>query len=159
MSRRARWGLAGCLLLIAAGSVAWFVARNRIYPAGVDARADIREAEHKAAKQHKRILVVFGAEWCYDCHVLDRAFRRPAVASMLAESYELVNVDVGAGDKNQDLMKEYQVPMEQGIPAMAILESDGRLIYSQKNGEFENARRLTVEALVEFLSKWKLGAS
>src|ERR1700730_13796372 len=152
MSRRPWWRLAGSLLLFAAGGVAWFVAQTRISPAGVDARCDIRQAEQRASRQHKRVLVVFGAEWCYDCHVLDRAFKRPEVASVLSENYELVHVDVGAGDKNQDLMKECQVPMQQGIPAIAILESGGRLIYSQKNGEFEKARRLTSAALVDFLN-------
>jgi thioredoxin 1 len=144
---------------MAAAGGTWYWSQPSIYPAGVDARVEIRQAEQDAAKKHKRILLVFGANWCYDCHVLDRAFRHPEVASVLAENYELVHVDVGAGDKNQDLMKEYGVPMEQGIPAIAILESDGRPIYSQKNGEFENARRLTPEVLVVFLSKWKVKTS
>jgi hypothetical protein len=77
---------------------------------------------------------------------------------VLAENYEVVHVDVGAGDKNQDLMTEYHVPMDQGIPSVAILESDGTLIYSQKDGEFENTRRLTVEKLLDFLEEWKLKA-
>lgn len=48
-----------------------------LYPANVDARAEIKEAEEHAAKDHKRVLLVFGANWCGDCHVLDRAFHRP----------------------------------------------------------------------------------
>jgi hypothetical protein len=77
---------------------------------------------------------------------------------VLSENYEVVHVDVGAGDKNQDLVTEYQVPRDEGIPSAAILESDGTLIFSQKNSEFENARRLTVEGLLDFLEKWELKA-
>ena len=33
-----------------------------------------------AAKDHKRVILVFGANWCYDCHVLDMAFHRPDFA-------------------------------------------------------------------------------
>ncbi len=128
---------------------------KNIYPADVDARAEIREAEEKAAKDHKRVLIVFGANWCYDCHVLDMAFQRPDLAPVLAASYEVVHVDIGEGNKNQDLMKDFQVPMQKGIPALAVLESTGNLVVSQKNGEFENARAMTPEALLEFLNKWK----
>ena len=88
------------------------------------------------------MLVVFGANWCYDCHVLDLAFHRPDVAGVLQQNFEVVHVDVGEGDKNQDLMQQYQVPMKQGIPAIAVLDSDGKLLYSQKGGEFEKARAL-----------------
>jgi thioredoxin 1 len=62
---------------------------------------------------------------------------------------------VGEGDKNQDIMKQYEVPMARGIPAIAVLESDGKLLYSQKGGEFEKARALGPEDLVAFLNKWK----
>ena len=128
---------------------------KNIYPADVDARAEIKEAEEKAAKDHKRVLIVFGANWCYDCHVLDMAFQRPDLAPVLAASYELVHVDIGEGNKNQDLMKDFQVPMQKGIPALAVLESTGKLVVSQKNGEFEHARAMTPEALLEFFNEWK----
>jgi hypothetical protein len=128
---------------------------KNIYRADVDALAEIKEAEEKAAKANKRLLIVFGANWCYDCHVLDMAFQRPDLAPVLAASYEVVHVDIGEGNKNQDLMKDYQVPMKKGIPALAVLESTGKLVISQKHGEFENARAMTPEALLEFLNKWK----
>jgi hypothetical protein len=64
-------------------------------------------------------------------------------------------VDIGEGDRNQDLMKEYEVPPERGIPAAAVLDSEGKLLYSQKHGEFEKARTLGPEDLLEFLNKWK----
>jgi thioredoxin 1 len=128
---------------------------KNIYHADVDAQAEIKEAEEKAAKDHKRVLIVFGANWCYDCHVLDMAFQRPDLAAVLAASYEVVHVDIGEGNKNQDLMKDFQVPMQKGIPALAVLESTGKLVVSQKNGEFEHARAMTPEALLEFFNEWK----
>ena len=129
--------------------------KKDLYPANANARAEIKEAEEKAARERKRILLVFGANWCYDCHVLDLAFHRPDFASAMA-SYEVVHVDIGPdGQKNGDLAKEFQVPLDEGIPALAVLEGDGKLVVSQKNGEFEDARSLTPEALLEFLNRWK----
>jgi thioredoxin 1 len=129
--------------------------KKNIYPADADAHAEIKEAEEKAAAGHKRVVLVFGANWCYDCHVLDLAFHRPDFAAVMA-SYEVVHVDLGPDEmKNADLVKEFDVPLNKGIPALAVIESDGKLVVSQKNGEFEDARSMTPEAVVEFLNKWK----
>jgi thioredoxin 1 len=129
--------------------------KKDLYPSGVDAHAEIKEALQHASKEHKRVLVVFGANWCYDCHVLDLAFHRSDIEPVLKRSYEVVHVDVGEGNKNQDLMTRYQVPMARGIPGLAVLDSDGKLLFSQKNGEFEKARALAPEDLLQFLNKWK----
>jgi thiol:disulfide interchange protein len=126
-----------------------------IYSASADARAEIKAALEKAAPEHKRVIVVFGANWCFDCHALDKAFHRPEVAPIIAANYEVVHVDIGRGEKNQDLMAKYEVPMKRGIPGLAVLDAGGKLIYSQKNGEFENARSLSPEDVVAFLNKWK----
>ena len=130
--------------------------KKDIYPANADAHAEIREAEEKAAKEHKRLLLVFGANWCFDCHVLDLAFQRPELAPILAANYEVVHVDLGPDEhKNADLVQQYEIPLDKGIPALAVAGSDGKLIVSQKNGEFEDTRGLTPEFLAEFLNKWK----
>ena len=128
-----------------------------IYAPGLDAQAEIKQALALAAKQHKNVIVVFGANWCYDCHVLDLAFHRPDLAGVLQRNYEVVHVDVGEGDKNQDIMQQYHVPMKKGIPALAVLDSNGKLLYSQQGGEFEKARSLAPQDLLAFLNKWKPG--
>jgi Thioredoxin-like len=128
---------------------------KNIYPADADAHADLKAAEENAASRHKRVLLIFGANWCYDCHVLDLAFHRPDFASVMA-SYEVVHVDLGVDEKkNADLVKQFDAPLNKGIPVLAVAESDGKLVVSQQNGEFEDARSLTPEALLEFLNKWK----
>jgi thioredoxin 1 len=127
----------------------------KLYPAAQHARQEIHEALARALAGHKRVLVVFGADWCYDCHVLDKAFQRADIAPVLKANFEVVHVDVGEGDKNQDLMNEYQVPMSRGIPGVAVLDPDGKLVYSHKNGEFERARALGPEDLLAFLNQWK----
>jgi thiol:disulfide interchange protein len=125
-----------------------------IYPTG-DARQEIHDAIARAGREHKNVLLVFGADWCYDCHVLDKAFRRPDIAAVFNPNYELVNVDIGEGDKNLDVAVEYQVPLNRGVPAAAVLDSTGKLLYSQKNGDWERARALAPQDLLEFLNKWK----
>jgi thioredoxin 1 len=129
--------------------------KKNIYPSDADAHAEIKEAEEKAAIEHRRVLLVFGANWCFDCHVLDLAFHRPDFASAMS-GYEVVHVDLGVDEKkNADVVKQFGVTLDKGIPTLAVVEADGRVVFSQKNGEFEDARSLTPETVLEFLNKWK----
>ncbi|HEY3972679.1 MAG TPA: thioredoxin family protein [Candidatus Sulfotelmatobacter sp.] len=132
--------------------------KKNIYPAEADAHAEIKEAEEKASRGHKRVLLVFGANWCFDCHVLDLAFQRPDLAPVLVANYEVVHVDLGPDEhKNADIVKQFDAVLNKGIPTLAVAESDGTLVVSQKNGEFEDARGLTPDVLLEFLNRWKPG--
>jgi thioredoxin 1 len=130
--------------------------KKDLYPANVDAHAEIKEAEEKAAQEHKRLLLVVGANWCFDCHVLDMAFHNSQLAPVVAANYEVVHIDIGPdGKKNADVLKQFDVSTDKGVPVVVVAESDGKVVFSQKNGEFEDARGLTPEALLEFLNKWK----
>lgn len=128
---------------------------DNLYPPNADAHAEVQQALQKAAKKHKHLLIVFGANWCYDCHVLDRELQSPQVAPTLTANYEVVNVDVGRGGKNRDLLDQYEVSTQHGIPALAVLDSEGKILFSQKHSEFVDARKLTPEDILEFLNKWK----
>jgi thiol:disulfide interchange protein len=95
--------------------------KKDIYPAN----ADIHGAEEKAAAANKRLLLVFGANWCFDCHLLDGAFQRPDIAPVLASNYELMHVDLGPEEqKNADLVRRYEIPLDKGIPVLAIAASN-----------------------------------
>src|SRR5208282_1619000 len=129
---------------------------KNIYPAQADAHEELKEAEERAAAAHKRVLLVFGANWCFDCHVLDLVLHGPDLAPVLVANYEVVHVDLGPDEHtNADLVEQYEIPLNKGIPALAVIDSDGKLVVSQKNGEFEDARGLTADVLLDFLNKWK----
>lgn len=127
-----------------------------LYDGSADARAEIKEALAKASAAHQRVILVFGANWCYDCHVLDQAFHQADVAPILEKNFQVVHVDIGDdGKRNNDLAIQYQVPLAKGIPALAILGPDGKLLYSQRNGEWESARSLDPDEVIAFLNKWR----
>jgi thioredoxin 1 len=129
--------------------------KKDLYPADANAIQEIQEALRAVSKSHKRVMLVFGGNWCYDCHVLDAAFHTPEIAPTLNRNYIVVHVDVGEYNKNLDLAKKYEVPLERGVPAAAVLDSDGKLLVSQKNQEFEKARSMAPEDILAFLNKWK----
>lgn len=129
--------------------------KKDLYPADVDAKKEIGDALKQAATEKKRVLLVFGGNWCYDCHVLDRALHEGSAGRLMKESFLLLHVDIGEGDKNLDLLKKYKVPLEKGVPAVAILGGDGGLLYSSGDGEFEAARKIMKKDLVAFLLRWE----
>jgi Thioredoxin-like len=129
--------------------------KKDIYPVNADVKKEIAEALQGTASSHKRLLLVFGGNWCYDCHVLDEAFHSPEIAPALYKSFDVLHVDIGQMDKNLDIAKQYDIPLNRGVPAIAVLDSDGKLLFSQKRGEFEAARSMTTEDILEFLNKWK----
>src|SRR6185312_1248238 len=130
---------------------------RELYPSNADAHKEIAQALQAAAKDHKRVLLVFGANWCFDCFALDYRFHQPNIEPLVDKNYHVVHVDIGKGDKNLDLAKKYDTPIE-GIPVVAVLNSSGKLLYSQKAHEFSTARSLDPQVIVDFLKTWKPSA-
>jgi thiol:disulfide interchange protein len=128
---------------------------RHIYDETADAHAEVRDALAIAARQHKRVILDFGGNWCGDCQVLDFYFHQQPNDALLNASYVLVDVDIGHYDHNTDLATQYDVPLKRGVPALAVLDSHGRLLYSQKTGEFENMRNMNPTSVTTFLQQWK----
>jgi thiol:disulfide interchange protein len=145
--------IASIVLLIATGTAN--AASPDIYPAPEQAKADIAKAIQAAQSQHKRVLLDFGGNWCPDCHVLDIYFHDPQNKPILDANFVLVHVNIGHKDANLDLAKKYAVPLDKGVPAIAVLSDTGKLLYSQKGGEFEAMRRMQSSAVTQFLAQWR----
>lgn len=129
--------------------------RKDIYPANANAQEEIDTALKNARQDHKRVLLVFGGNWCYDCHVLDRAMHEGTAAEIMKASFELVHVDIGEANKNLDLAEKYRIPVAKGVPALAVLDEEGTILYSSGDGEFEAARAMRKKDLVAFLERWR----
>jgi len=120
------------------------------------AETELKAALAKAAKEHKRVLVVFGGNWCYDCHVLDATFRSKAFATLVDANYVVVHINVGEeGKDNNQLAARLGVALDKGVPSLGVLEPDGTVVYAQKNGEFEATEKIGPADIRAFLEKWK----
>ena len=126
-----------------------------IYPPPEQAQTELTAALHRAAREHKRVLVDFGGNWCADCKVLDYYLHQPENAALLAKNYELVDVNIGEYDRNLALAERFGIPLKRGVQAVAVLDGHGKLLYSQKQGEFEAMRRVDPAAVTQFLMRWR----
>ena len=141
------------LLAMSAGSAR--SAGREIYPDPAQAKADLAAALKSAAAGHKRVILDFGGNWCPDCVVLDSYLHDLANRGILEANFVLVHVNIGMMDANLDLAQQYGVPLNKGVPALAVLSETGKLLYSQKGGEFEAMRRMQSSAVTQFLVQWK----
>jgi len=130
-------------------------AERDIYPAPEQASADLADALKTAAAERRRVILDFGGNWCTDCRVLDIYFHDAANKPILDAHYVLVHINVGRLDQNLDIAERYGVPLKKGVPALAVLNAHGKLLYSQKTGEFEAMRSMESSSVTLFLSRWQ----
>lgn len=145
--------IAVCLLLGAAPAAR--SVQPDIYPAPAQAKTDLAAALAASAASHKRIILDFGGNWCPDCHVLDRYFHDPANLPLLEAGYILVHVNVGRLNENLDIAERYKIPLRKGVPALAVLDEHGQLLYSQTGGEFQAMSGMRSTDVGDFLLRWK----
>jgi len=128
---------------------------KHIYSESTKPKADIAAALAKARREHKRVILDFGGDWCPDCQVLEIYFHQAANAPLLDKHFVLVHVWIGQMDRNIDLAAKYGVPIAKGVPALAVLTPDGKAVYSQRTGQFNDMSHMESKSVTEFLEKWK----
>jgi protein disulfide-isomerase len=142
--------IAALVLFVAATVASAAPAR---YDEASDAKADIAAALAQAARDRVPVLVVFGANWCGDCRVLDAALTGGKSAPLIRSHFKVVKVDVGRFDRNVDIAQSYGVPLKQGIPAVAVLTPGGTVTYATRAGELADARKMGDDGIYAFFRK------
>ena len=132
--------------------------RAPIYDEKADAHRDIAAAIAHAEGSKKNIVLIFGANWCADCHALHAQMHKADLASLIDRSFVIVEVDVGRMDKNLDVAEKFRVPLKRGIPALAVLDSRGNALYAMDQGQFADARSMSYESIKAFFEQWKPNA-
>ncbi len=126
-----------------------------LYASPQESVVELKQAMAKAGREHKRVLVMFGANWCYDCHVLDTTFHSKDFAPLLQQNYVVAHVSIGdEGKDNNDLAQRMGVSVE-GVPVLVILDPDGKVVTAQQHHEFTSTTRIGPEDVRAFLEKYK----
>ncbi len=135
----------------ARGQTAFHVNKD-LYSETASPTADISAALIAARRENKRVLLDFGGNWCGDCQVLDYYYHQSPNAEILATHYVVVHINIGHMDKNTDVAEKYHVPITKGVPALAVLDAHGKLLYAERPKEFERPDPVAITAL---LNRWK----
>jgi thioredoxin 1 len=146
---------AGLLLVLLLAAAPARPANREIYPDPAQAKADLAAALKTAAQSHKRLIVDFGGNWCGDCQVLDIYFHNAQNRPILESNYVLVHINIGRMDENLDIAERYGIPVTLGVPALAVLAENGKILYGQRGGEFSHMGRMESAAVTKFLVQWR----
>lgn len=144
-----RPSLALLLMLFAASSLA----AEGPYDETADARLEVQRALADAATARTSVLVVFGANWCADCKILDMTMKKDPTSALVAREFKVVKVDVGRFDRNVDLATAFGVSLKSGIPAIAILSPRHEVLYATRAGELADARKMGDVGIHEFFRR------
>jgi len=117
-----------------------------------DPEIDLKRTVNLAGKDNRRILLVVGGNWCGWCRALDRQFKQPEIATVLAASYVIMKVNYS--DENGNLLFLQDYPDIEEFPHFYILDAKGKLLHSQPNRAFERGGGYQRDAMVDFLKKW-----
>lgn len=128
-----------------------------LYDEKADAKALIAEAVKKASADNKRVLVMFGGNWCGWCHKLHATFESdPQVKKALLYEYVRVNVDIGKWDKHMDLAEAYGAKLkDSGVPFLTVLDGSGKVVANQETGSLEEGDHHVPAKVLGFLNQWK----
>jgi len=95
----------------------------------------LKEARIKAAKENKKVLVIFHASWCGWCHKMDASLNDSSVKNFFDKNYIITHLTIlesqdkknlenpGADELNKKWGGE-----NQGIPFWVIMDKDGNIL-------------------------------
>ena len=113
----------------------------------------------QAQSGNKRVLLLFGANWCPWCRRLHAALTKDAaIQARLKERFVLVFVDANTrSDKNRNarLLEHYGNPtLEFGLPVFVILDRDGKQLGTRETASLAaDTDAKVVERILGFLKE------
>ena len=113
---------------------------------------DLMQAMRQAREQQRRVLLVFGANWCTDCRKLDTEIKTGALATQLARDFIVVKVDVGRFDHNLDFVNLYPKVIAKGIPSIAVVTARNEIVHVAQGGELADARRMSTAQIAAYFA-------
>jgi thioredoxin-related protein len=137
--------------------------RPSIYDKKADTDVQVAKATERAKRDSKRVLVMFGGDWCGWCHKLHELFASDAeIHGILANDYELVMVDLAAPhaepllERCKSALSKEELQKGVGYPFLSILDGTGKIVTSQRTDPLEEGNHHDPKKVREFLKKWAL---
>ncbi len=126
------------------------------YNEAANADADVVAARTRARKGHKLLLIDLGGNWCLDCRILGGVMATQPLAGWLSARFEVVSVDVGRFDKNQQIQRSFGIQDRlEGVPALLVVNPrSGKLVNAGHVTALADARSLTPQALADWFARW-----
>jgi hypothetical protein len=132
-------------------SPACIEARPASYADSVEGSKQITQALDRASKEHKHVLLQFGADGSGASRRLEKLFHaNKKISQELETNYVVVKIDMN-NKHNQELDGNYGQPTRLGLPALVILAADGKPVTPLDTGRVKDQ---SPEKVLSFLKAW-----
>ena len=127
------------------------------YDPNANPHLNTQEAIVNAKKTNKNIMIIVGDDECpwsgaWDGFVVSN----PNVANALYSNYEVVKVFYNKKTKNKDIRSFLsQLPKGPGTPHFYVIDTNKKLLVSQKSANMEQGFSYSPAKVLEFLNKYK----
>ena len=146
----------GTLAVVAANKGAK-AKRPKLYNPRAKAKVLVDAARRRAAAAGKRVLIVYGGNWCEWCYRLHDVFNEDdAVRQCLKRRYEVVLVDIDSA-ANKKLAADYKADLSsQGLPYFTVLDGAGKVLINRVPSEFEEGATYDRAKILAFLEEYAI---
>lgn len=114
---------------------------------------DLQTTIAKAKKEHKRIVLDVGGEWCIWCVRMDVfLMQNPALEKIQKKNYIWLKINMSEENENKPFLSAY--PAATGYPHLYVLETDGTLLKSKNTSELEAGKSYDLQKFTDFLNEY-----
>jgi thioredoxin-related protein len=121
--------------LILLMSLSFFIAGIAKSQSTPSADVILKDAYAKAAKENKKVLVIFHASWCGWCRKMDASLNDVSVKGFFDKNYVITHLTIMESDDKKKLenpgaldLKNKWADKVESIPYWVILDKDGKLL-------------------------------
>ena len=108
------------------------------------------------SRQGNQSIVIFGANWCPDCRILEATLQLPTVSKYLNKNFEILHVDLGKYDINMNLLEVLGIPRREGVPRIVIFGENGVALNLDSTDTMRTARDTKQQDIFNYFQKYKL---
>lgn len=130
---------------------------HQIFNETVPGRNLLRIGLGEAATEDKRVLLLFGANWCPYCRALHGLLENEeSLRALVEQHYVVVPIDIGtsARNRNTDLVDRYRAPIySDGLPALVITDANGDRLFPSDSNPWSAQDPITPARVRAFLEK------
>jgi thioredoxin-related protein len=126
--------------------------RRPIYAEDGNGIARVEAALVRAKRDHKRVLLKIGGNWCGWCYKLHEVFHKEkTIADLIRAEYEMVMIESQA---DKAVLAKWEI-QPKGYPYLAVLDAAGQKVTEQRTGPLEVGSKHDPKKVQAFLEKWQ----
>jgi thiol-disulfide isomerase/thioredoxin len=108
------------------------------------------------SKVGNQSIIIFGANWCPDCRILEGTLLLPTVRSFIDDNFSVIHIDVGKYDINMNLLELLGIPKQEGIPRVVIFGQESNILNMNSTDKWRSARQNKAQEIFDYFQSYVL---